>query len=468
MGFVENVKNTIRKYSMLKRGGQKTVLVGLSGGPDSVALLRVLDELSEDYGNTLHAVYVEHGLRPSETPAEIEFARSLCKQLDVPFTVRAVDVKGLCRSEKRGIQEAARRLRYEAYEAEARRIKAGSVALGHTADDQAETFMMRVLRGSGTAGMGAIPPVRGPYIRPLIETTRREILEYLEHKGAAFVTDPTNMDDKYLRNRIRHRLMPVLNELNPNIVETLLWNSEVMRDEDRYMETVVNKTLMRLITRKSDNSIELFLSPLEAMDKAVLRRVIRRAVRETEGLGGIAFRHIEDIAGLIKDSAPGAMITLPGDIRAIKKYSTLLVTTEPQAKLKERELTPPGDVMLKEAGLMIRATIEDHPPHHLPPHGTDDGKRRAVFDLDRVKTPLVIRARQEGDSMRPAGLGGTKKLQDLFVDEKVPRHERDTVPVVTTAGGDVLWAAGVRADEIFLAGEGTKRFLVLELMVIDA
>lgn len=460
MGFLEKIRSTVEKYSMLGRG--EKVLVGLSGGPDSVCLLMALMALSSEYDLTLNALYVDHGLRPGETPNEIEFCRAFCAEHDVPFSMRAVDVKDLMEREKLGVQDAARRLRYEAYEEEADKSGGGTaVALGHTADDQLETFMMRFLRGSGTTGLGSIPPVRDRFIRPLIETTREEITGYLKGVDAGFITDPTNLEDKYLRNKVRHTLIPILKELNPNIIETALSTSEVMRDEDRYLEAVVNKTLMKLISRKSASSIELFLSPLESMDKVILRRVLRRAVSETKGLGGIGSRHIEDITGLVKGSEPGSMITLPGDIRAIKKYSTLLLTAEPPARITRRELTPPADARLDEAGLLIKSSIEEAGGN------LGDGKRRAVFDADKVKVPLVIRAREDGDIIHPHGLGHRKKVHDLFIDEKVPRHERDTVPIVTTKDGDVLWVAGYRADERFAVGEGTKRFLVLELKVTN-
>jgi tRNA(Ile)-lysidine synthase len=455
MALPEKAASTIKKHSMLSGG--ETVLVGLSGGPDSVCLLSVLKMLP--LGLRLHALYIDHGLRPEETPAEKDFCRSLCRGMDVPFSVRTVEVRSYAAGRRMSVQEAARELRYGMLEEVAAEAGAQRIALGHNLDDQCETFFMRILRGAGPRGLAGMPPVRGKIIRPLIETERKDIEAFLKQEGVGFVSDSSNLKRDYLRNRIRFALMPLLKELNPSIMDTLSITTDILREEDRHLELAVTKAMMRLISRKSDRSIELFLAPLKTLDKVVLRRVLRRAVHETRGLRGISFLHIEDVIGLIAQGKPGDRLYLPGGIRAIKKYSTLLITSEPPARLGEHLLDAEGTVVMKEARAAIKASFA----HQAV---LCDGRTKAVFDADKVAFPLTVRARRPGDFFHPLGFGRRKKLQDYFVDEKIPRDERDSIPIVI-AGGDILWVAGYRADDRLRPSGDTKRFLVLEIKPVE-
>lgn len=448
----EKVKSTVSKYSML--GGGETVLVGLSGGADSVCLLKVLSMLG--LGLKLHALYIDHGLRPGETPGEIEFSRGLAESVGAGFVLRRIDAGGYAKQRKMNRQDAARRLRYGVYEEASAGIGAERVALGHTADDNLETFLMNLLRGAGPKGLSGIPKTRGKIIRPLIETERAEIEDFLKAEGIGCMTDSSNLKSDYLRNRLRHSVIPILRDINPCIAGTFSKTAEILNEEERYFDILVTKALMKVITGKRDNAIELFLAPLEAMEKVLLRRLLRRAALETEGLCSLGFENVEKIIGLIKGGRPGDRLYLPGKIRAIKKYSTLLMTSEPPPRLGSYVLMPPGEVLLKESGAVLRADMEGDAS------GLCADGLCAVFDAGKAPLPLAVRARERGDFFYPLGFGKRKKLQDFFVDEKVPRDERDAVPVVT-AGDEIIWIAGMRGDERFKTDGGTRRFLVLRL-----
>lgn len=454
MDIIEKAVSTIRKHLMLS-GGEK-VLVGLSGGPDSVCLTAVLKRLTPRFKLSLHAVYIDHGLRPEEAPREAGFCKEFCRGLDIPFSEEKVDVRSYASHEGLNMQQAARDLRYQALESLAHEVKADRIALGHNLDDQVETFFMRILRGSGRKGLSSIPPSRGIIIRPLIDIEREEIEDYLSKECIGFITDTSNLKEDYLRNRLRYKLMPVLKELDPSVMKILAHTTDIFREEERYFDIAVTKALMKLISRKSDKSIELFLLPLENMDPVLLRRVLRRAIEETKGLRGIGFIHIEDVMGLIKRGKPGDRLYLPKEIRVIKQYSTLLFTTEPPARLGEYTVESEGETLLKESGLVLSATISDKPSSGL------DGKSGIALDAGKAPFPLVVRARKDGDHFYPLGFGRRKKLQDFFVNEKVPRDERDAVPIVTS-GDEVVWVAGMRGDERSRPTEETKRFLMLEL-----
>jgi tRNA(Ile)-lysidine synthase len=452
--LIDKTIKTIKKHSMLS--GKETVVIGLSGGPDSVCLLHVLNYLKDMFMLNLHALYIDHGLRVKETPAEIDFCRRLCENLTVPFIKKTINVNTYVKEQKLNKQEAARELRYITFEETANEINAHKIALGHTADDQAETLLMRLLRGSGLTGLSGIPPVRKNIIRPLIEIGREEIEQFLDKEKIEFIIDSSNLRETYLRNKIRRSILPILKELNPGIIETLSNTALIFRDEERYFDIIVKKILVEITKMKTDETIKLSLTPLEVMDKVLIRRVLRGAIDETKGLRGISFLHIEDIIELIKNGQSGDRLYLPKGLRVIKEYELLTLTSEITQRLNSYTLMVPGEVFLKESKAVLRASLSNAVDNY------GDGKNSLVFDADKTENLLTIRARENGDSFYPSGFGKRKKLQDFFVDEKITRDERDSIPIVVS-GNDIVWVAGFRGDERFIVSQGTKRFLKLEL-----
>ncbi len=454
-GLTERVAGTIKKHAMLTGG--ETVLVGLSGGPDSVCLLSILSGLKERYGLALHAVYVNHNLRPEETPKEIRFCKDFCKEKGVNFLVKSIDVLSRAKSLGLNKQEAARDLRYRAFDEAAVEVGAGKIALAHNADDQIETICMRFLRGAGPAGLSGMPVKRSKVIRPLIEIERADIESFLSAGNVPFVVDSSNLGMEYFRNKIRRLIVPVMKELNPSLAGTMAHTASILREEERYFSIVVTKALMKMISRKTNNRIELFLSPMESMDTVILRRVLRRAIEETDSLRGISFTHVEDIISLVRSGAPGKRLYLPRGIRVIRGYALLVITSEKAGRIGEYELCPPSEVAVKGAGTVIRAFHED------VSGDPGDGRTSVLFDAAAMKFPLRIRPRAIGDFFFPMGFGRRKKLQDFFVDAKVPRDERDMVPIVVS-GDDIVWVAGYRADDRFRVRSGTEKFLRLDIV----
>jgi tRNA(Ile)-lysidine synthase len=391
--------------------------------------------------------------------------------LGVPFFTNAIDVPTYAKERGLSTQEAARELRYQALEDIARERGATKIALGHNADDQAETILMRLFRGSGPAGLSGIPPVRKHIIRPLIECERSAIEEFLARAAPdatrslplPYVVDSSNLKSYYLRNKIRHLLMPVVKSFNRDIVNTLSRTADIFRDEERHFDIQVTKALMRLITNKTPERIELFLAPLESMDTVLLRRVLRRAVDEIRGLRGISFIHIEDIVTLVKKGMSGDRIYLPEKLRAIKGYSTLLLTVEQPLRLGSYLLDHPGEIVLKEASLVVRCSLVED-VRDIGSYG--DGKSIAVVDADKARFPLAIRPRMPGDYFYPLGFGRKKKLQDFFVDAKVPRDVRDAVPLLV-ADNEIIWVVGHRLDERYRIDKSTTRGLKFEVHALQ-
>jgi tRNA(Ile)-lysidine synthase len=453
--LIGNAIRTINKHSLLKGG--ETVLVGLSGGPDSVCLLTLLHRIKEDFHLTLHAMYVDHQLRPEETPAERAFCAQLCGNMQVDFRVKAVDVKGRIKKCVLNKQEAARELRYRAFYEAAGEIRADKIALAHNADDQTETVFMRLVRGTGPTGLSGMPAVRGTIIRPLIETTRQDIENFLEREKIPSVIDSSNFQTDYFRNRFRLMIMPELKKINPHLTQSVNRTASILQEEERYLEIIVTKTLMKLISRKTAGRIELFLTPMEAMDIVILRRVLRRAIAETEGLRGISFIHIDDIIRLVREGKSGDRLYLPGGVRAIKDYSLLVLTSEEPLKIAAYEMPVPGEVAVVGAGLVIKASFEESAGN------PGDGKTSVLLGADDLRFPLRIRSRKPGDCFYPLGFGKRKKIQDFFVNEKVPRDERDSIPLVLS-GDEIIWVAGHRADERVRVTGSTKKFLRLAIV----
>jgi tRNA(Ile)-lysidine synthase len=476
MELSKRVRETIKKYSMLSEND--SILLGLSGGPDSVCLALILDKIKKDFNLLVNAVYVNHGLRPDEVENEKKFCKDLCDNLGIGFSSKSVDVKKYAKDRKLNKQEAARELRYKAYEEISSQVNATKIALGHTADDQAETFLMRLLRGSGQKGLSGIPPVRGRIIRPLIEVERKDIEKFLADdslpageagsliinrpKGSPksdsfsppFIIDSSNLKTDYFRNWVRQIIIPELKKRNPALIKTICRSADILREEDAYFEIVVTKTLMRLISRKSNDTIELFLIPLETMEKPILRRVLRRVIEEMESLRGIGFVHLEDMISLIKDGRAGDRLYLPKGIRVIKGYSLLIMTSAEPVRIAEYELQPPCEVAVSGAGIVIKALFEEKSAD------LGDGKASVLLDAGAMNFPLKVRPRANGDFFFPLGFGKKKKLQDFFVDEKIPRDERDKIPVILS-GNDIVWISGYRADERFRITDKTENFLRL-------
>lgn len=457
MHIIEKAKQTIQKYSMIQSGD--SILVGLSGGPDSVCLLTVLDRLKPEFDLSLSAVYFDHGLRPEETPDEIDFCRDLCGSINIPFQTTPLNVLEHAKTARLSKQESARELRYRALKRLASDAGVQRIALGHHADDQAETILMRLFRGTGPSGLAGIPPIRKNIIRPLIEIERKQIEQFLDTEGIGFMVDSSNLHDDYLRNRLRIHIMPAVKKLNRDVIKTMARAADICREEERYFDVQVTKALMKLITRKTDHAIELFIRPLETMDTVILRRVLRRALDETRGLREVSFHHIDEMIHLIRSGQSGDRIYLPGERRVIKKYATLLISAEAQRKMETVPFDMTAPLPLNGSDMVLLTNVM----HRSDWNGTfGDGKRSAAFDADKLALPLTVRSRIPGDTFSPLGFPHRKKLQDFFVDEKIPRDERDTVPLLIS-GNTIAWVIGHRIDGRFAIDTTTQRIVQIDI-----
>lgn len=449
------VRDTILRHSMLS--GSEVVVVAVSGGIDSVVLLHLLTRLAGEYSLTLVVTHLNHNLRAEESRRDYDFVRALARRLGLKFagkTLRPGELKKAGRS----LQEAARARRYAFLDEVAERYGAARIALGHNADDQAETVLMRLLKGSSLSGLAGIPAVRGRLIRPLIDASRTEIERYAKAEGLDHVEDSSNRKDDYLRNDIRHNLIGYLKKnYNPNIVETLARTATVLRADDEYIETVSRAAAEEAVVEKSEFVVVLDISRLASMHEALSSRVLLAAAEILGKRSEISSTHIKSFIWIVKSANPSAEADLPG-LKLTREYERLVVSPPRERKPVSFEvrLKVPGTTVVPGGGFVFKATRLKKVPAEF-----SSGQYAEYFDLDAIAEPITVRQFAPGDRMVPLGMKGAKKLKEIFIERKVPRALRPLVPVLCTSDG-ILWAAGVRRSELARVTEETVRVLKVE------
>lgn len=461
--IVDKIKETIKKYRMLSPGDR--VLVAVSGGPDSVCLLSVLQALAKEFDLALQVAHLDHMFRGKESADEALFVANLAKKLGIPATLEQIDVPAFCRERGLSSQEGAREVRYAFLQRIAEKKGSCRIALGHTSDDQAETVIMRLLRGAGTSGLSAIPPVRDSIIRPLINITRDEVMRSLEETGLAYVMDPSNFKPVYTRNRVRLEIMPVLKRFNPRIVETLAAEAGLLRDEDEAIDRHCAALADSILVRK-ENDLFIKRAGFNILPPAFKRRLLKKA-SDLAGVksSGLSLDQIDEAIAFMAGARTGRTMNLPYGLTLGREYDTFFMRPGSGTIEFCIQLVVPGLTAISELGFAVEAGIQDTilgvagGLEETP--SSDNYVWQALFDYDKIGPLLTLRSRRSGDWFCPTGMGGkSKKIQDYFVDEKVPRRKRDIIPLLCS-GEDILWVVGMRTDERFQPGTGTKRFLTI-------
>jgi tRNA(Ile)-lysidine synthase len=453
IGNVRNkISRTLTDYGMVAPGD--LVVTAVSGGPDSVCLLDCLGALTEEFGITLVVAHFDHGLRPHEDAAETAFVHRLADSLNLPFKTNPAPPEI---SPGGSEEEKARTARYSFLEEVRRQTGARRIALGHTIDDQAETVLMRLLRGSGTSGLAAIPPVRGDaVIRPMIRVSRREVLAYLAERGLDSMLDSSNTGTRYLRNRIRSEVMPVLTNYQPRLVERLANTADILRADDECLDSIA----LAWIDEHGPAGLDaprIGISRWKLLHPALRMRVLRQLINRAGSLRRIDTRHLKAIERLAESPSPQGRLNLPGNLTARRSYDTLHITRKELPRNSFRhELEGPGTFILTDIGWKIDIKEQEAagPPGENP--------NQADFDRDRLAFPLVLRSFRPGDRFIPLGMTGSKKVKDFFIDIKLPSTERATAPILTS-GGRIVWLCGLRADERFKLTKNTRRRLRISI-----
>jgi tRNA(Ile)-lysidine synthase len=458
--IVERVRETIERHRMISP--RDTVLAAVSGGPDSVAMLHILAGLRSDFGFELRVAHLDHRFRGEASRDDATFVRDLAARLGLEYTCEEVNVPEFVLVNRMSKQDAARMLRYRFLEKTAKLHYCQRIATGHTADDQAETVLMRVIRGAGPDGLAGIPPKRdGTIIRPLIAVWRSEIEGYLAAHGQSYRTDASNLESEYVRNRVRNELLPLLATYNPNIKRTLVTLGTVMADVSSHLARLTDEAVREVVLRARMGQFALDLTKLTGYDEALQRSLFRRLFESLRpDLAPLSFHHVEKLLSLVKRGEVGASVELPSGGQARLEHGCLVLSHGAgPSEVIERELPVPGDVTFSEAALRVTAGIVHGRKPPLRPEEVGDSV--AYFDWDEVRPPLSVRGRREGDRFRPFGLDGTKSLKEYFIDEKVPASLRSAVPLVCDRSG-LLWVVGLRRSAAAPVTGETKTILTLE------
>jgi tRNA(Ile)-lysidine synthase len=458
--LLDLARDTIQRHCMLERG--QRVLIAVSGGPDSVALLDVLARLAPEFDLGLHVAHLNHMLRP-EAAAEAEFVRSLGQQFGLQVTIGSADVPALAANRKLSIEYAARNARRAFLLDAAEDTQADRIALGHHRDDQVETVLMRILRGTGVDGLAGMRPVARSFIRPLFDASRAQILAYVSERGLPFREDPSNRDPAFLRNRIRAELLPLIEDVQPGARTAILRLSELAAQDARALNAQASKLLAKATVAREPHAITLRLASLSRAELPIERRVLREAIRLLLGdTMDIQQGHVEAALDLAACGRTGARLSLPRSVVVERGYGMLILRVgepEPTGPIGEFALTAPGRTEIAPLGVAITADVlprsQALPVIEEPPNA-------AQLDRAVVPEPLLVRTWRRGDRFTPFGMTGTMKLHDFFVNEKIPRAERHRVPIVA-AGSVIAWVAGRRIDDRFKVTAATETVLRLEV-----
>jgi len=449
------VRGTIRYHNMLEP--RDRIGVAVSGGVDSAVLLDVLASLREELHIDLTVLHLNHGMRGEEARRDQRFVRTLSEQYTLPYVDKEVDCPRYREEYSLSPEAAARELRYRFFEEAIEGHDLDKVAIGLTADDQAETVLMRIIRGGGARGLKGIPPVRGRYIRPLIEVWHEELLAYARRQGLQFVQDSSNLKKDYLRNRLRHDLLPALEEYNPLIKERLLHLAQMLGEDEGYLQGLTDEVTKRIVTGDEECSIPL--SEFLCLPQALQSRVLQRAFAGLSSGGVLEYPHVKGIKDLIQGGGGSKRIALPAGYWARRVYDTLILGQEAERAgglVEAIDLAVPGRTRLEGLGVELEAVITEGNPD--PPADP----RTAYLDYHRLTFPLRARSYRPGDRFIPLGMEGHKKLKAFFIDLKIPREERAKIPLVIS-GDSICWVGGWRIDERFKIGKDTRKVLKLTL-----
>jgi tRNA(Ile)-lysidine synthase len=445
---VAQVRQYIEEYQMLTQGDG--VLVAISGGPDSVALAHILFLLREEYQLELHLFHLHHGMRAA-ADQDVHFVRELAHRWKLPLHLEYRDIPSLGGS----TQVTSRKVRYQLLEEYRVTLGLTRIAVGHNADDQAETVLMRFLTGAGLKGLGGIPPVREAIIRPLLGTSRAAIESYLAAQKLEYRLDESNLEALYLRNRIRLELIPQLErEYNPRLREHLVRLARILQDEETFLQERTEELFRNLQEPSPLGEVVLKVPPFRELSPGGQRRMVLRALEELAPVR-ITAEHVEEIRRLVENQT-GAQLHLPGGLAARLEYQRLVIGFHPgKVHLAPVELVVPGKTQW--GPWQVTCRLVSRVQVNLP-SGPELGQWEAFFDLDAIVPPLRLRQRCPGDCLWPRGLEGSKKVKDLLIDSKIPRHQRDFIPLLVDARGP-LWLVGIRRDGRGLVTSATEKVL---------
>lgn len=447
--------NRVKQYMLdnnMASPGQR-VIIGVSGGPDSMALLHILKELRECLDISLAAAHLNHQIRP-EAEAEEAYVKMICQEWQVPCYVRQADVLELAARSKKTVEEAGRDARYQFFSDLLTELPAHRIATAHHQDDVAETVLLHLIRGTGIKGLRGIMPVSGAIIRPLLGVDRTAVLEYLEQNHISYCTDQSNYDTGYLRNRIRLQLIPLLREqYNPRISESLNQLALIARGENQVLEEACRTWWPQVVEDEKEDLISLDYPALSALLPGMQRRIIMQALSRLAGESGWGMEDINMVMDLAARKGSSRVVHLKKGLKVNKSYGKLVFTFSLSPSPEFSYPVPvPGRVIIKETGEVYSFDLVDKISRPEP--------GCSYLDYDKMG-PLELRSRRPGDVFSPSGMKGSKKLKKFLIDLKVPFFERDKIPLLVS-GNEIYAVLGYRLGKLASVDDNTRKIIVIK------
>ena len=460
MDLFRTFKKTLQKRAFVEKGNH--VLVALSGGPDSVALFDLFYRIRQDLDLKISVGHYNHELRGSESEADELFVKNLCQERDVEFRCERGDVSKFAKKAKLSIEQAARIMRYDFLERTADSISADVIATGHTANDQAETVLDRLIRGSGITGLKGIPERRDKYIRPLLGFRRHEIMAYIKHRNLEYCVDSSNRELNYRRNRIRHELLPLIKQnFNPRIVASLNRLAHIMSENEAFLLSESQKAFEQCIQSQESDKIVLdilcFLTYFKVIQKyMVLLGIEKLGISKDQ----VDFTILEQVIYNVKHRRSGKFVDVGRECQILVAGHELVFR-----RILDEALPNPVEVDMQNEyhPLWDGIVLKIKQCNSSKISETYKSNSREVVDSQTLTPPVKVRVYKKGDRFYPLNLGGSKKLSDFFTDEKIPIYRRKRIPILECNSG-IVWVCGYRLDERFKITPNTEKYLQLEII----
>lgn len=461
--FVEQIKNNILEQNLLDQNSR--IIVGVSGGADSVCLLKVLLDIKDEFNLTLCAVHVNHGLRGCEADNDQSYVEKLCRDWGIPLKTYFVDIKAL--SKKLGIseEEAGREARYKLFNKVLQNTGSQFIAVAHNRDDQAETVMLNILRGSGLDGLCGMSMKQGRIIRPLLNISRKQILKYLENNSIHYCTDSSNVSSEYARNRVRNELFPAIKKMFGINPVNQLYRLSFLVSEDRELLDQVAKNSYEAVVLSEEDGVELSAVGLRTLSNAISKRIIRMAwERINSSRKNLESVHVDQILTLCQNNRTGKKVKLKNGIEVLLSYDRLIFTKagKKYGKPYSYPVNKESFTEVKELNATLEAKVlSGNEIMQLGDFSTvNETSLVQFFDLDKLNGEIVVRSRLDGDRIRPYKSNGEKKLKKFFIDQKVPVEKRNIIPLVAL-GNKIAWIVGMRTSEDYRARKDSEKILML-------
>ncbi len=471
--MLKRVRETIEKHEMLQYGDR--VGIAVSGGPDSVALLNALITIAPEYGLELSVLHLNHGIRGKASDNDEAFVREEAGSKGLPFRTKSISVPDIMKRKKGSLEDISREERYRFFEEIVSGDHLDRIALGHNMDDQAETVIIKFLRGSGMEGLRGMLPVRDRiYIRPLINVARSEIDSFLKKEGIGFVRDESNESTLFLRNRVRNELIPELREqYNNRLVDTINRTASILRAEDDFIGNTVEGILVDWGISRDESETRLEIKKLAALHEALRHRIIKELLEDkTSSKKGIGYRHVRAVLDLAEGENVSGILSLPLNVTVAREYDTIIIDRDEVVRhssggkpVSEGEATEgflyqvkiPSQITVPGADMGFRFKFVESDEINF-------GLRNAVFiDYNQIVPPIYIRNISEGDRIQPFGMKGTKKLSDIFIDRKIPKRKRGRIPLVADEKS-VVWIPGIMLSQRVKITDMTEKVVKAEII----